>query len=365
MEVLRTEDLAVGYGKKIVINGVSFSVSAGETVTVIGSNGCGKSTLLKSAAAQLAPLGGTVYIGGALQSQLSERQISEKLSVMLTERLRSELMTCREVVESGRYPYTGALGILSRADRSKVSEAMELLGVTELADTDFGRVSDGQRQRVMLARAVCQEPELLILDEPTTFLDIRYKLEILDMLRRLARERGIGVLMSLHELDLAQKISDKLVCVKDGRIECIGSPEEIFTDGHIRELFGMSAGSYSTLYGSQEFPAAIGEPELFVIGGGGAGISVYRRLQRKNIPFAAGVIHENDIEMPAAGLLASALITEKAFEPIGRKAFEKAAEIMEKCRGVICACESFGAMNEANRSLRERAEAAGILISGV
>lgn len=127
-------------------------------------------------------------------------------------------MTCRDVVESGRYPYTGRLGILSEADREAVDEAMALTSTTELSGVDFAQISDGQRQRVMLARAMSQQPELLILDEPTSYLDIRHKLELLNTLKKLVREKNTAVLMSLHELDLALRVSDKIVCIDGGKV---------------------------------------------------------------------------------------------------------------------------------------------------
>ena len=124
---------------------------------------------------------------------------------MLTERMKPELMTCHDIVATGRYPYTGRLGILSREDERKVDEALEAVHAQELGIRNFQEISDGQRQRVLLARAICQEPEVMILDEPTSYLDIRHKLELLAILRKMAKENGITVIMSLHEIDLAQK----------------------------------------------------------------------------------------------------------------------------------------------------------------
>ena len=149
---------------------------------------------------------------------------------MLTERMKPEMMTCHDVVATGRYPYTGRLGVLSREDENKVDEALMAVHAQELGIRNFLEISDGQRQRILLARAICQEPEVMILDEPTSYLDIRHKLELLEILRKMAKEKEITVIMSLHEIDLAQKISDKVVCVKGDRIAGFGNPEEIFTE---------------------------------------------------------------------------------------------------------------------------------------
>ncbi len=361
MELLRTEKLNVGYGKKIIIENVEISISAGEIMTLIGPNGSGKSTLLRSIAAQLKPLGGIVYIGGERQDKLGERELSQHMSVMLTERLQTEMMNCREVVESGRYPYTGMLGFLSDKDRQCVEESMKLLHTEELAECDFTQISDGQRQRVMLSRAICQEPEILILDEPTSFLDERHKLELLSMLKMLAKKRNIAVIMSLHEIDLAQKISDTSVCVKNGIIADFGTPDKVFTDENIRSLYDIEKGSFSVLYGSREMEAVYGKAEVFVIGGAGSGIPVYRRLQRMGIPFATGVIHENDIDHPIAKLLASELITERSYEPISVEKIELAKKMIKGCKEVICSCRSFGTMNIGNKQLLEYSEKLGIL----
>ena len=358
---LRTENLAVGYSGRALIGDIALSLHQGQIMTLIGPNGAGKSTILKSVIRQLALVGGAVYLNGRDMAPMPEREVARRLSVLMTGHIHPELMTCFDVAATGRYPYTGRLGILSREDREKVSQCLELVHASGLADQDFSRISDGQRQRVLLARALCQEPEVLVLDEPTSFLDIRHKLELLAILKEMVRQRRLAVLMSLHELDLAQKISDWVVCVRGDEIARQGPTEEIFTSDYIMDLYGAARGSYNALFGSLELERAAGDPEVFVIGGGGAGIPVYRRLQRQGAPFAAGVLGENDVDFPVARALAAEVVSEKPFQSVGEEAFRRARAVMGRCKRVLCPLESFGPMNEKNRILRELAREAGKL----
>ena len=361
--VLQTDALAVGYNRKVIVAGLTFSVSAGEICTLIGPNGAGKSTVLKTIAAQLPMLSGSVTLCGDDLKMLREKDIAKRLSVLLTEKLSAERMTCGDVAATGRYPYTGTLGILTAEDKQIVREAMALVGAAHLYDTDFRQISDGQRQCVMLARAIAQQPKIMLLDEPTSFLDIGHKLHILALLRKLAKERQFAVIQSLHELDLAQKFSDTVICIHNGRAERIGTPEQIFSGGYIAELYEIQNGTYDPRYGAAEPAAITGEPKVFVIGGGGAGIPVYRELHRMRIPFAAGILHENDLEYPVARALSAAVITEKAFEPVRAETVGKAQAVMESCERVICCVPEFGTINRAGEKLLHEARAAGKLIS--
>lgn len=358
---LSTENLSVGYHGKPLIRQIALRLGRGEIVTLIGPNGAGKSTILKSIIRQLDLVHGAVYLDGRDMAGLTERDVSRRMSVLMTAHIRPELMTCFDVAATGRYPYTGRLGILTREDREKVSQCLELVHAADLADADFSRISDGQRQRVLLARALCQEPEVMVLDEPTSFLDIRHKLELLAILKDMVRTRKLAVLMSLHELDLAQKISDFVVCVRGDVIDRQGTPEEIFTSDYIMDLYGAARGSYNALFGSLELEAPRGQPEVFVIGGGGSGIPVYRRLQRQGIPFAAGVLQENDVDFPVASALAAQVISERPFQPMGEDTLRRAEALMDRCRRVICPLKDFGPLNEGNRLLRDAAERAGKL----
>ena len=350
---LSARDLAVGYHGRPLLREIEFQVHPGEILTLIGPNGAGKSTILKSLIGQLRLLGGQVSLLGRDMVQLSEREIARSLSVMMTSRVQPERMTCWEVAAAGRYPYTGRLGILGPGDRTAVRAALERVHALELRDAPFDQISDGQRQRVLLARAICQEPEVLVLDEPTSFLDLRGKLELLAILKELVRERRVAVILSLHELDLAQRISDRLLCVRGEGIDRCGTPEEIFSGGYIQRLYGVERGSYCESFGCPELEPVRDKPQVFVIGGNGSGIPVYRRLQRQGVSFAAGILPENDVDHPVASALAAEVIVQRAYHPIGEDTFLRALSVLEGCRQVLCCLREFGPLNEANHRLAQ------------
>lgn len=250
---LKTEDLAVGYHGKPLIEEVSLCVQRGKIVTLIGSNGSGKSTILKTIIGQLPELSGAVYLDGETMRSRSRNDIARRMAILMTVRVEPELMTCRDVVSSGRYPYTGKLGVLREEDRRIVEQSLAQADALSFADSPFSAISDGQRQRILLARALCQQPQLIVLDEPTSYLDIRYKLELLSILKRMVRENDLAVLLSLHELDLARRISDTVVCVAGDRIDRIGPPEEIFTSDYIAQLYHLERGKYDPCFSTLEF----------------------------------------------------------------------------------------------------------------
>lgn len=191
----------------------------------------------------------------------------------------------------------------------------------------------------------------MVLDEPTSFLDIRYKIELLSILRRLAAERGMSVLLSLHEIDLAAKISDKIVCVDGDKISAVGAPEEIFQGDTIRKLYGIARGDYNLLFGSVELEKPQGAPRVFVLAGGGSGIPAYRALQRKNIPFSTGILCENDVDFQVARSLAAEIVSVPAFAVLAEQDAARGAEAMLRAGALLSVCERFGEANGAAKSL--------------
>jgi len=351
----RTEDMTVGYNGIPLISEISFSIDKGEILTLIGPNGSGKSTILKSITRHLNMLAGVVYIDKDDIRRLSGGDCAKKLSVVLTEKIRVDLMTCGDVVATGRYPYTNHFGLLTAHDKRIVDDSLEKVHALDLKDRSFRAISDGQRQRIMLARAICQDPEIIVLDEPTSFLDIRHKIELLDILREMSREKNITIIMSLHEIDLAQKISDKVMCVKGDKIARFGTPAEIFSDDIICELYDIENGSYNSLFGCVELSRPEGNAEIFVIGGGGYGIPFYRELQKKKLPFYAGILYENDVDYQVAEKLVSKAFSGKAFTPIPDEVFVKAASALKASKLVVDTGCPVGDFNRENGRLLQLA----------
>ena len=361
MSFFETSGLAVGYNGKTLIRDIDLALERGGILTLIGPNGSGKSTILKTIARQLAAIRGVVAVEGRDIAAMSAKELARRQAVVLTDRIRPELATAREIVSLGRYPYTNAVGRMTPEDRRIVARSLELVNAADLAQRDYMTLSDGQKQRVILARALAQQPDLLVLDEPTAYLDVKHKAELLSLLRELAENEGLTVIMSLHEIDLAQKISDKIMCVSGETISNFGTPEEIFREEIINELYGISEGSFNIAFGSVELPPPAGEPDTFVISGCGSGISVFRRLQKEDTPFYAGVLAENDVDFQVAKVLAAEVVTEKPFEPIGEEAAARARALMDRCSRVIYAPFPLGTGSARILGLVEAAREAGKL----
>ena len=353
-----TDRLVVGYHNIPLIRDICLSVQSGQILALIGPNGSGKSTILKSITNHLETLGGVVCLSGQDMQSMSGKELATKLAVVLTDRIRPELMTCQEVVETGRYPYSGYFGQLSPADHKAVTMALSQVNALDLRDRSFSAISDGQRQRIMLARAICQQPQVIVLDEPTSFLDIHHKLELLSILRSMANE-GLIVIMSLHEIDLAAKIADVVACVHGDTITQVGTPEHILTSDVVNTLYDLPSGAYNVALGSVELPKTQGMPRVFVLAGNGCGIPYYRMLQRLAIPFATGILHTNDIDFSVGIALAAEVWSAPAFEPICESLLQSAVASMQQCDIVVHSGVPLGTYNSANSTVLAEAKRLG------
>lgn len=216
--MLALKDVTVGYpGKELIVDATA-ELRSGELVALLGANGAGKSTLLKVMSGRLAPLGGTVSVGTRLLTDVGPAKLATLVALVTTESVGAGALTAREVVSMGRYPYTGFFGRLSAVDHQIVSNALADVGMESFADKDMATLSDGERQKVMIARALAQDTAVILLDEPTAFLDAASRIETLVLLKNLARERHKAVLLSTHDIAPAVRLADRLWLVHDHRL---------------------------------------------------------------------------------------------------------------------------------------------------
>lgn len=238
--LLRAENLRIGYlfGKKEikVCDGMNFELKRGELVALLGPNGAGKSTLLRTLSSSLQPLSGNVFYSGRLLKNISQRDLSRKISVVLTDHTQAGGLTVSELVSLGRQPYTGFFGRLKARDLRLVDEAINSVGLSFKSNSYMAELSDGERQKAMIAKALVQETDVLLLDEPAAFLDVASKLELMALLRQIAVERDCAVLFSSHDVEQALTLSDKLWLMSRDGLLC-GGTEDMVLQGHLSDLF--------------------------------------------------------------------------------------------------------------------------------
>ncbi|WP_168704384.1 ABC transporter ATP-binding protein [Gordonia paraffinivorans] len=238
---LRGVGLTVGYDQRVVIDDLDIEIPDGEVTTIIGSNGCGKSTLLRCLARLLPPRAGTVYLDGEDITQIRPRQVARTLAILPQNPIAPEGLTVADLVARGRHPHQRWYQQATADDEAAIAEAMAMTDTLELADRTLDALSGGQRQRVWIALTLAQGTDLILLDEPTTYLDLAHSIDVLDLVRRLRDDHGKTVVMVLHDLNLAARYSDSLVVMKDGAIVMSGSPSKVIGPELLDEAFGLRA----------------------------------------------------------------------------------------------------------------------------
>ncbi|MEU4659920.1 ABC transporter ATP-binding protein [Streptomyces sp. NPDC023723] len=236
---LQTRDLGLGYGEREIISGLDVDLPPGRLTVVVGPNACGKSTLLRAMARLLTPTAGTVLLDGKDIHRTATREVAACLGMLPQSLVAPDAITVADLVGRGRYPHQGWFRRWTAADSEGVAAAMLATDVLELADRSVDELSGGQRQRVWIAMALAQETDILLLDEPTTYLDISHQLDVLDLLTDLNRDRGVTLAVVLHDLNLACRYADHLIAMKAGRVVAEGAPADIVTESLVREVFGL------------------------------------------------------------------------------------------------------------------------------
>jgi iron complex transport system ATP-binding protein len=238
---LSTENLQIGYDEKIIVDNLNLHINKGEITTIIGANGCGKSTILKTMARVHSAKSGVVYLDGKMIHKIPTKEIAKKMAVLPQSPEAPSGLTVYELISFGRSPHQSGFGRLSEEDRNVINWALEVTGLTTFAHQAVDALSGGQRQRAWIAMAIAQETELLLLDEPTTYLDMAHQLEILKLLEKLNRDEGRTIVMVIHDLNHAARFSHHMVALRSGNIVKEGSSEEVMTSAVLKEVFQIDA----------------------------------------------------------------------------------------------------------------------------
>jgi iron complex transport system ATP-binding protein len=315
--------------------------------------------MLRTLAGILAPVRGTVYIGRQEIVRIKPSDKAKQLAVVLTEKLNVNMTTAREITAMGRTPYTDFSGRLSPEDHRIIDEALKIVGAFDLGERYFTSLSDGEKQKILIARALAQKPELIILDEPTSHLDIKHKIEVIQLLNRLSRERGMTVIMALHDIDMAVKNCQFLLLVKNGTVLMQGKPEDIINENTIRDLYDIEGAGFDAVTGALEV-CNEKTPEVFVSAGAGTGSPVYRLLSRMGYGIATGILQENDIDYRVAASMRLCAVSERPFEPISGAAVECARQKMQEAKFIIDCGFPLGEFNRVNGLLLGEALAQGL-----
>ena len=241
MDAIEVKDLDVAYEQKYIIKNMNLEIPKGKITMIIGSNGCGKSTLLKTIARIITPKKGEIKLDGVSLKAQAPKEIAKKMAVLPQSPIVPSGLLVKELVSYGRFPYQSAMGGLKEKDIEMVNWAMKVTGIAEFSERSVDSLSGGQRQRAWIAMALAQETEILVLDEPTTYLDMAHQLEILMLLQKLNKEENRTIVMVLHELNNATKFADYLIGVKEGEVVFRGKPLDVITNENLYTLYGIDA----------------------------------------------------------------------------------------------------------------------------
>lgn len=252
---MEVREVSFSYGKNKVLHKVSVKIEEGKITTIMGANGCGKSTLFSLMTRNLYPQKGNIYLKGKNIQNLRLKEFSQKVAIVQQYHSASDDITVENLVAFGRTPYKKLMQGNCAEDEEKIEWAMEVTGLTHYRDREISRLSGGQRQRVWIAMALAQGTKILFLDEPTTYLDIRYQIEILQLVRKLNQEFGITIIMVLHDINQAIMYSDRVIGLKDGQVQIDGSPDEVITAESIHQLYGIEL--EVTKIGERKFVLAV------------------------------------------------------------------------------------------------------------
>ncbi|GMK40519.1 iron-dicitrate ABC transporter ATP-binding protein [Paenibacillus sp. CCS19] len=237
----QAEQTVSGYENKTIVQGISLTIPSNQISVIIGANGCGKSTLLKTLARLIKPTSGSITLDGKQIDKIPPKQLARVLGLLPQSPIVPEGISVADLVGRGRFPHQSLFSSWSKKDYEAVAEAMEIMKITEFANQNIDELSGGQRQRVWIAMALAQQTDILFLDEPTTFLDITYQVEILDLLTDLNRKHGTTIVMVLHDINLSSRYADHIFALHQGKLVAEGAPSDVITSELVKDIFGMES----------------------------------------------------------------------------------------------------------------------------
>lgn len=350
--------LTFGYGQQPLLYDVHLQVQAGEMVGLLGPNGSGKTTLLRLLSGVLRPQEGEILLEGRALPQWGRRGAAQRIAVVPQELHMPFAFTAEHMVSLGRTPFVNFFGTQSKRDHAIVQEAMQASGIAPLASRIFNQLSGGERQRVMIAMALAQEPKLLLLDEPTSHLDIKYQIETLELVQRLNKERGVTVIAAMHDLNLAARYFPRLILFQRGIVADAG-PAEVLEPGLLGRVYGVNV-QVGILRGAEHLsvlpPSSVSiaqeqeqhmYPAVHVMAGGGSGEVLMRALADTHIPFVAGALNIGDSDHTLALRLASTVITEQPYTPISSTALEQVHNSLSQVKHLVICPMPIGSGNLA------------------
>ena len=357
--ILHSEGLSVGY-RAPVLREVNLDFGSGQFIALLGPNGAGKTTLLRTLSRHLKPLAGQIEVLGRDLDTLSALELARLVAVCLTDNAKPPLLSVDEFVALGRYPHTGMMGRLSLHDAEIVERSLAAVTASGLSGRLVEQLSDGERQKVVLARALAQEPKLMLLDEPTAHLDLKHRIEVMGILRSLCRSHGLTVLASLHDIDVAAKVSDRVLLVQNGGIRDYGLPETVLTSETVAELYGFGDADFNRHLGSIEFRGDGKAGRVFVIAGRGRAAPIFRLLSKKGLAIETGLLRDGDLDaFVAAALGAKTYVRAEPDElPAGGNgsSLEEAAQALAACDFIV----DSGVRDAGAEALRQQAAASGL-----
>jgi len=356
--LLNIMGVTCGYGASLVLKDASLQINNGDFVGIVGPNGSGKSTLIRTISRVLQPLMGKVLLDEEDVYRVPAAYVAKKMAVVTQEQGLDFPFTAQDVVMMGRLPHIKRFARETVQDLEAVARAMEYTDTIYLADRQVNTLSGGEKQRVLIARALAQEPKILLLDEPTSYLDINYQIEIMELLMRLRREWGLTIIMVLHDLNLASRYCDQLLVVKQGVIHAIGAPRQVINSNTIKEVYGCdvrveypdSAEHPYIVFLSDDarLPSNGGKGWVHVVGGGGAGIRLFKKLLRDGWQVTTGVVNVGDGDWHEANRLGLDMVEASPFSQIESSEVKRNKEMMSEADYVILAGIPFGSGNISN-----------------